>query len=94
MPRKKTKSKTPEKSVPLSVAEPAVTYVVTSRKKKIKPLTDDDWALPGRPATDEEIEKMLDEAEAEFEAGLGIPLEKAKALTMKKIKAWKKAKMK
>lgn len=65
MPRKKTKSKTSEKSIPLSVSEPAVGYMVTPRKKILKPLTDDDWALPGRPATDEEMEKLAQEMENE-----------------------------
>lgn len=91
MPRKKAKT-----SKPLVAAEPVVGYITNSRKKgrPLKPLTDEDWVRPGRPATEEEIEKMLDEAEAEFEAGLGLPLEKARALTKKKIAAWKKANLK
>ena len=85
-------SKTKKTSV---AAEPTVAYLTTKGKKaaakKLKPLTDADWVRPGRPATDEEIEKMLDECEAEFEAGLGFTLEEARALTKKKIASWKKA---
>ena len=55
---------------------------------KQKPLTDKDWILPGRPATDEEIEQMLDECEASPE----LTLKKAKALTLKEIREWKKSK--
>jgi hypothetical protein len=91
MTHKKAKSKTSENAKPLSAAEPAVGYIVTSRKKKLTPLTDDDWAVPGRPATDEEHLKMLEEAEHEYKAGLGMSLEEAKAKTKKKIEAWKKA---
>ena len=68
--------------------------MLRKKAKALKPLTDDDWILPGRPATDEEQLKMLEEAEAEFKSGLGMPLEKARALTMKKIAKWKKANLK
>jgi hypothetical protein len=40
-----------------------------SVEKKLKPLTDDDWILPGRPATDEEIDKLLDEMEKDDDEG-------------------------
>lgn len=42
------------------------------------------WINPSRPATDEEIDLMLDECEASPE----LTLEEAKALTMKKLDAW------
>lgn len=46
-------------------AEPTVAYVTTKGKqaagKKLKPLTDDDWVRPGRPATDEEMEQLVQE---------------------------------
>ena len=54
-------------------------------------LTEDDWVRPGRPATDAEVEQMLAEAEVEYKAGKGMSLEEAKAITKKKIEAWKKA---
>ncbi len=37
----------------------------TKQAGKSKPLTDDDWIKPGRPATDEEIEQLCSEMEAE-----------------------------
>ena len=33
--------------------------------KKIKPLSPDDWIKQGRPATDEEIEQLIQEMEAD-----------------------------
>jgi hypothetical protein len=56
--------------------------------EKQKSLSKEDWIMPGRPATDEEIEQMLDECEASPE----LTLEKAKALTLKEIREWKKSK--
>mgnify|MGYP001598354713 CR=1 FL=1 len=47
-------------------------------------LTAADWVRPGRPATDEEIEQMLDECEAEE----GIPLKEAREQTLKELKGW------
>lgn len=44
------------------------------------------WTNPSRPATDEEFELMIAEAEAEE----GIPAEEARALTMKKLAEWRK----
>jgi len=35
--------------------------------KKLKPLSVDDWIKPGRPATDEEIDQLIEEMEAETE---------------------------
>lgn len=89
MPRKKAKT-----SKPFIAAEPVVGYVTNPGKKSLIPLTDDDWAIPGRPATDEEHLKMLAEAEAEYKAGLGMTVEEARAKTKKKIAAWKKANLK
>lgn len=48
-----------------------------------------DWTNPSRPATDEEFEKMILEAEKEIEMGLGIPAEAARKQTISRIKAWK-----
>jgi len=44
------------------------------------------WINPTRPATDEEFEQMISEAEKEQ----GIPAEKARKLTMKEIDRWMK----
>jgi|GEM_PF-1620691 len=85
MPRKKAKSKKPENPAPLSVSEPAVGYLVTPRKKKLKPLTDDDWVRPGRPATDEEMEKLAEEMMKETE---WFTTEEVR----KNVKAWRKKK--
>lgn len=46
------------------------------------------WINPSRPATDEEIDLMLDECEASPE----LTSEEAKALTLKEIREWKKLK--
>ena len=35
----------------------------TKGREKIKPLSDEDWIRPGRPATDEEIEQLCIEME-------------------------------
>ncbi|MBM2816351.1 MAG: hypothetical protein HW421_3113 [Ignavibacteria bacterium] len=48
-------------------------------KKKLKPLTNEDWIKPGRPATEEEIYQMLEKAEQ----GPSFTLEEAKAETLK-----------
>ena len=53
-----------------------------------------DWLNPTRPATDEECEAMVAECEAEYEAGLFIPIEDARKQTMKEIEEWGKAKSK
>lgn len=43
-----------------------------------------DWTNPSRPATDEEFEQMITEAEAEE----SIPYEEAYKLTMKHLDKW------
>ena len=54
-----------KKSKPSAAAEPTVAYLTTKGKqaaaKKLKPLTDADWVRPGRPATDEEMEQLVQE---------------------------------
>ncbi len=69
MPRKKVQSKITKSPGPLSVAEPAVAYIAAKGKKQktLKPLTDADWVRPGRPATDEEMEKLAEEMMKETE---------------------------
>ncbi len=49
-----------------------------------------DWINPTRPATDEECEEMIAECEAEYEAGLYIPIEDARKQTLKEIDEWMK----
>ena len=44
------------------------------------------WANPSRPATDEEFESMIAEAEREIELGLGIPAEIARKQTLGALK--------
>jgi len=54
-----------------------------------EPMEEYNWTNPSRPATDEEFEQMISEAENEIALGLGIPAEKARKQTMKEIKKWK-----
>lgn len=51
--------------------------------------TEYNWTNPARPATDEEFELMIAEAEKEIELGLGIPAEIARKQTMQEIKKWR-----
>ncbi len=89
MPRKKAKTS----KQPSVAAEPVVGYITNTRKKgrPLKALTDEDWVRPGRPATEEEIEKMLNEAEAEFEAGLGYTAEEVMAYVKEHLAEWRKS---
>ena len=62
-------------------------YISSFKKEKngtdeLKPLTDEDWIKPGRPATNEEIFKMLEEADQ----GPCYTLEEAMAETERYIK--------
>ncbi|OFX16446.1 MAG: hypothetical protein A2033_08365 [Bacteroidetes bacterium GWA2_31_9] len=59
-----------------------------NKKKDAKPLTAKDWTLPGRPATDDEIENML----AECEDSYNLTAKEAREKTMKDIAEWKKSK--
>jgi dihydroxyacetone kinase len=47
------------------------------------------WTNPSCPATDEEFESMIAEAEREIELGMGIPAETARKQTLAAIKKWK-----
>lgn len=58
--------------------------------KNLIPLTDEEWAVPGRQATDKEFEAMIKECEEEYESGLGLTSEQARSTTFEKIKAWRK----
>ncbi len=53
-----------------------------------------DWVNPLRPATDEECEQMIAECEAEYDAGLYIPIEEAKKQTLESLEEWKKKEFK
>ena len=55
-----------------------------------KPLTLLNWAIPGRPATDEEFETMVAKMEAEEKAGLGMVAEEAEEYSRKRIDQWLK----
>jgi len=65
----------------------------SSRNVVNEPAEGYNWTNPSRPATDEEFEQMISEAEKEIELGLGIPAEEAKKQTMQKIKTWKRKKV-
>jgi hypothetical protein len=54
--------------------------------------TEYNWINPSRPATDEECEQMIAECEADYDAGLFIPAEEAKKITLKEIDKWKREK--
>ncbi|MCB0806420.1 MAG: hypothetical protein KDC05_11525 [Bacteroidales bacterium] len=49
-----------------------------------------DWLNPKRPATDEESEQMIREAEEDYEAGRYVPIEDAKKQTIDEIEKWLK----
>ena len=69
-----------------------VKSAITDKKDSIddlKPLSEEDWIKPGRPATDLEHEQMLKECEAEYEAGLFVPIEEAEEETLNEIKKWR-----
>lgn len=52
-----------------------------------------DWTNPSRPATDEEFEQMITDAEKEIAMGQGIPAETARKQTLKSIKKWRQKRM-
>jgi len=49
-----------------------------------------DWSRPGRPATDEEIDEMLDDCENDIKTGKVYPLEVARAKTIEYLKSLNK----
>ena len=59
-----------------------------------EPATEYNWINPSRPATDEEIEQMLDECDRQYANGEFLTLEDSKSLTKKKIAEWKKKNIK
>jgi hypothetical protein len=63
-------------------------FLTTNVKKATKPLSDDEWINPnGRPATDEEIELLAQQMEAETDF---IPIEEARKLGHQLIDKWSK----
>jgi hypothetical protein len=70
-------------------AEPTVAYLTTKGKKaaakKLKPLTDADWVRPGRPATDEEMEQLVQEMMRD-EGGMSTEELRKEVLTWRKKK--------
>lgn len=62
--------------------------------KKLKPLTAEDWIKPGRPATDEEIDQLIEEMEADETEGNFLSLKEAKAKTLKSLAQWRKKNLK
>jgi len=55
-----------------------------------KPLKAQDWAKPGRPATDEEFEQMIKEAEKDK----GLSYDEAKNITKAYFEEWLEMKSK
>jgi lipocalin len=55
-----------------------------------EPDAEYNWINPSRPATDEEIEKMLDECEAEEKAGKYFTPEQVKQNVTNRLKEWRK----
>lgn len=74
----------------VSISKPTKNIGLNASLAKQKKLTDKDWILPGRPATDEEIDLMLDECEQ----GTAISAEKSKENNFKKLKAWQRKALK
>lgn len=58
-----------------------------NKPRELKPLTDEDWIKPGRPATEEEFAKMIEESEK----GPFFTLDEAKKLTLIEFEEWKKS---
>ncbi|RLD55420.1 MAG: hypothetical protein DRJ05_12960 [Bacteroidetes bacterium] len=54
----------------------------------LKPSDPINWALSGRPATDEEFDQLVAEMEAEEKAGLGMSAEESEAYVTKRIEEW------
>ena len=57
-----------------------------------EPEEEYNWTNPSRPATDEEFEQMISEAEKEIELGLGIPSDLARKQTLNELKKWREQK--
>ena len=83
------KPKNPKPSKPISkLTKESKAKIVEEETVAYGKLTAADWVRPGRPATDEEIDEMLDEAEK----SPSIPFEHAKRETLNQIEKWTKKK--
>ncbi len=85
------KNKTYKSKKATTVAEPAVSYITIKSKKNktAQPVTEENWALPGRPATDEELEKLAEEMANDTGE---YTIEEAFAIIKKKQREWRKQK--
>jgi len=61
---------------------------IAAKSKKVKPLTDADWVRPGRPATDEEMEQLVQEMMNDKGRYTG---EEVLASVKKALKEWRKS---
>ena len=77
------------KSITRGASTSSVTVKSSEQTKVEEPAEEYNWINPSRPATDEEFEQMISEAENEIAMGLGIPAEEARKQTLEKIKKWK-----
>lgn len=72
----------------------ALPYIKSIIAKKntgaLKLLTTADWVRPGRPATDEEIERMLDECEAQEATAQYFTAKQVKQNAMNRLKEWRR----
>lgn len=59
-------------------------------EESFEPLSKEDWIKPGRPATDEEFEQMLKEAEESKD----LSIEEAMELSEKRYNEWSKKNLK
>jgi hypothetical protein len=58
---------------------------IKSNGNKPKPLTDEDWVRPGRPATDEEITMLIESMENDKS---GVTTEEVRKNTLKELDEW------
>lgn len=61
-----------------------------ARSEVNEPVAEYNWTNPSRPATDEEIEKMLNECEAEEKAGKYFTSGQVKQNVTNRLKEWRK----
>ena len=66
-------------------------FLTTNVKKTTKPLSDDEWINPnGRPTTDEEIELLAQQMEAETDF---MPIEEARTKIHEDLQEWREGKL-
>ena len=69
-------------------------YIKSVEILKDEDLTDEDWVLPGRPATDEEHEALAKAMEKEYQKKDLFTLNEDKENNFKYINEWKKKNIK